>query len=61
MGMSCGRCGSTNLNVNGLFYTCKNCGFIDDSTFEMIMQDAELTEEGKVYVKNKEKKASKNE
>ena len=29
-------------NINSLYYTCDNCGFLDDSTFDMIMNDAVL-------------------
>lgn len=28
-------------NINSLCYKCDNCGFLDDSTFDMIMDDAE--------------------
>lgn len=34
--MTCLKCGSSNLDVNGIFYTCLDCGDIDDSTFSMI-------------------------
>ena len=34
--MTCKVCGSHNLDVNGIFYICKDCGDTDDSTFEMI-------------------------
>lgn len=27
-------------NINGLCYTCDNCGYCDDSTFDMIMSVA---------------------
>lgn len=44
--MGCNKCGSENLDVNGLFYTCKDCGDIDDSTFSMIMSRAKKSEDG---------------
>jgi anaerobic ribonucleoside-triphosphate reductase len=38
--MKCPVCGSTDCEVNGLFYLCNNCGQLDDSTFSMIMEKA---------------------
>jgi len=36
--MKCPKCGSTNVEVNGLYYLCHDCGQLDDSTFSMIME-----------------------
>lgn len=36
--MTCKKCKSSNLEVNGIFYKCLDCGDIDDSDFEMIMK-----------------------
>lgn len=35
----CPNCGKYNLDINGLFFTCKDCGFIDDTTFNMIEKE----------------------
>ena len=43
----CGKCGSEDLNVNGLYYICNNCKHLDDSTFNMIMSRANKLNEGK--------------
>jgi len=34
--MKCPKCESENVDVNGIFYRCLDCGQIDDSTFKMI-------------------------
>lgn len=36
--MKCPKCESENVEVNGLFYVCNDCGQLDDSTFEMITE-----------------------
>lgn len=36
--MKCPKCGSENVEVNGLYYKCLHCGQLDDSTFSMIME-----------------------
>ena len=36
--MKCPKCGSKNVEVNGLYYKCRDCGQLDDSTFGMIME-----------------------
>lgn len=36
--MKCPKCGSTDVEVNGLYYKCNSCGYLDDSTLEMIME-----------------------
>ena len=41
--MKCPKCESMNVDVNGLFYHCLNCGQIDDSTFGMIMENSKPT------------------
>ena len=38
MSNRCNKCNSENLVVNGLFYVCKDCGDIDDSTWTMIKE-----------------------
>jgi hypothetical protein len=38
--MKCPVCKSENVDVNGIYYHCNNCGQIDDSTFSMIMETA---------------------
>ena len=38
--MKCPKCGSKNVDVNGIYFHCKDCGEIDDSTFSMIMEGA---------------------
>ena len=40
----CGKCGSEDLEVNGLYYVCNKCKYLDDSTFSMIMSRAEKVE-----------------
>ena len=37
--MNCPKCNSENVDVNGIFYSCKDCGQIDDSTFSMITEN----------------------
>lgn len=32
----CPVCKSTRLDINGIFYECKDCGFIDDTTYSML-------------------------
>ena len=44
MKCKCGKCKSENLDVNGIFYTCLDCGNVDDSTFTMIMERSERAE-----------------
>lgn len=34
---NCKKCGSEDLDVNGLYYICNKCKYLDDSTFDMIM------------------------
>lgn len=41
--MTCKKCRSSNLDVNGIYYVCKDCGNIDDSTFDMIMRRCTIT------------------
>jgi len=36
--MKCPKCGSENVEVNGLYYKCLHCGQLGDSTFSMIME-----------------------
>jgi len=36
--MKCPNCGSENVEVNGLYYKCRDCRQLDDSTFSMIME-----------------------
>jgi hypothetical protein len=36
--MKCPKCESYNVIVNGLYYHCEDCGEIDDSTFNQIME-----------------------
>ena len=36
--MKCPKCGSKKVEVNGLYYKCLDCGQLDDSTFDMIME-----------------------
>lgn len=33
----CPNCESDDLEINGLYYKCRKCGHLDDSTFEMLM------------------------
>ena len=33
----CPKCGAEGIEVNGLYWKCRVCGAIDDSTFDMIM------------------------
>ena len=42
MKYGCKRCGSKHITVNGLFYKCVKCGYIDDSHFEMIMERSKV-------------------
>jgi hypothetical protein len=37
--MECPKCKSKNVEVNGLYYQCQDCGDLDDSTFSMITED----------------------
>jgi hypothetical protein len=45
--MNCPKCKSKNVDVNGIFYHCLECGQIDDSTFSMIMEGCIKKEGGK--------------
>ena len=45
--MKCPKCGSTDVEVNGLYYHCFSCGEIDDSTFGMITEGVERDGAGK--------------
>jgi hypothetical protein len=45
--MKCTKCGSYNVEVNGLYWICRDCGELDDSTFEQIMEDAELVKDNR--------------
>ena len=36
----CPTCGKK-MEINGLYCFCKDCDYIDDSTFAQIMEDAE--------------------
>jgi formate dehydrogenase maturation protein FdhE len=37
--MKCPKCKSKNVDVNGIFYRCLNCGHIDDTTFNMLNEE----------------------
>jgi hypothetical protein len=37
--MICPKCQSKDVEVNGLFYKCFNCGHLDDSTFDMFTEE----------------------
>lgn len=41
--MKCPKCNSElkDADINGLYFVCSSCGFLDDSTFDMIMEHAE--------------------
>jgi len=39
MSKGCNKCGSLNLEVNGLFYVCGDCGDVDDSTYGMVTDE----------------------
>ena len=34
------KCNSENIDVTGIYIHCKDCDFIDDSTFDQIMENA---------------------
>jgi hypothetical protein len=36
--MRCHNCQSMNVDVNGIFFKCNDCEFVDDSTFDMIFE-----------------------
>jgi hypothetical protein len=42
--MRCPKCNSINVNVNGLFYHCLDCGELDDSTWAMLIEDSKRNE-----------------
>ena len=47
MSVRCPNCKSEDVQVTGIYILCNSCGFIDDSTFEQIMDGATLVENEK--------------